>query len=340
MERAQNTMAETPSIADAADIERIERDAVEFARGAGALLLDHFRRPLEVEYKSANRRDPVTEADRRAEAFLRDAISAAYPDHGIVGEEDENTKHQTPEFAWVLDPLDGTTNFLNGLPIFASSIGVLRRGVPVVAALFIPGVEGAGGSVYHARLGGGAFQDDRALSVTENTQPERGRLTGLPSFYWRMYGFRDGLRQRLGEIRSLGSIAFEMAMTARGSFQMAMINAPRIWDVAGGALLVVEAGGSVLTRETRSGPWHPLDGFRTDAPTLDNLRDWRGPVVVGNSELAAHVGARVRQRSLVWWRFRRWARRRLRLESDAVGAPPSNATGPQGSSESSGAPPR
>ena len=329
-------MAEAPTTTDAAHLARVERDAVEFARGAGALLLDHFRRPLEVEYKSANRRDPVTEADRRAEAFLRASISAAYPDHGIVGEEDENTEHETPEFAWVLDPLDGTTNFLNGLPIFASSIGVLRRGVPVVSALFIPGVEGEGGSVYHARLDGGAFQEDRRLAVTENAQPERGRLTGLPSFYWRMYGFRGGLRQRLGEIRSLGSIAFELAMTARGSFQMAMFNAPRIWDVAGGALLVIEAGGSVLTRTRRSGPWRPLDGFRTDAPTLDNLRGWRSPVVAGNPELTAHVGARVRQRSLAWWRFRRWIRGRMGLERDAaVGAPPSNTSGAGGAGESS-----
>ena len=321
-------MTDTASTADAEYLERVERDAVEFARGAGSLLLDHFRRPLEVAYKSAGRRDPVTEADKRAEAFLRDAISAAYPDHGIVGEEAENTAHETPEFAWVLDPLDGTTNFLNGLPIFASSIGVLRRGTPVVAALFIPGVEAGGGSVYHARQNGGAFQDERRLAVAENTEPERGRLTGLPSFYWRTFGFRDGLRQRIGEIRSLGSIAFEMAMTARGSYQMCLFNAPRIWDVAGGTLLIAEAGGNVLTRGNRIGPWAPLGGFRTDAPALDNLREWRGAVVAGNPSLTAHVGERVWQRSFALWRLRRWLRQKAGLNREAVGAPSSNATGP------------
>jgi myo-inositol-1(or 4)-monophosphatase len=317
-------MSNTVAAADAAFLEQVERNAVEFARGAGAILLEHFRRPLEVEYKSANRRDPVTEADKRTETFLRDSISAAYPDHGIVGEEAENTAHETPEFAWVLDPLDGTTNFLNGLPVFASSIGVLRRGVPVAAALFIPGVEANGGSVYHARLNGGTYQDDRRLAVTDNTTPERGRLTGLPSFYWRMFGFKDGLRQRIGEIRSLGSIAFEMAMTARGSYQMCMFNGPKIWDVAGGSLLVREAGGDVLTRSRRSGPWSPLEGFRTDAPTLDNLREWRGAVVAGNSELVVHVGERVRQRSFTWIRFRGWLRQKVGRNRDAVGVPPSN----------------
>ncbi|MDP7619805.1 MAG: inositol monophosphatase [Dehalococcoidia bacterium] len=320
-------MIESKATMDEAFLERVERDATEFARGAGALLLEHFRRPLDVQYKSANRRDPVTEADKKAEAFLRDSISASYPDHGIVGEEDENTEHETPEFAWVLDPLDGTTNFLNGLPVFASSIGVLRRGVPVAAALFIPGIEPGGGSVYHARLNGGAFQDDRRLAVTDNPQPERGRLTGFPSFWLRMYAFNGGLRQRLGEVRSLGSIAFEMAMTSRGSFQMCMFTTPKIWDVAGGALLVNEAGGKVLTRTRRNGAWHPLEGFRPDAPTLDNLREWRGAVVAGNEALTAHVGQRVRQRSFAWFRFRRWLRQKAGLNQDATGAPLSNTAG-------------
>ena len=286
-------------------LETLERDAVRFARGAGAILLEGFRKPIEVEYKSADRRDPVTEVDRKAEAYLRNVISAAYPDHGIVGEEAENSDHGSPEFAWVLDPLDGTTNFLNGLPVFASSIGVLRRGVPVVAAVFIPGVEDSGGSVYHARLGGGAFQDGHPISVSGNSKPERGRLTGLPSYYWRMFGFKDGLRQRIGEIRSMGSIAYEMAMTCRGTFQLCVFNAPKIWDVAGGVLLVREAGGDARAKASRRAQWERFVAFRPDDPSLTNLREWRGAVVAGNPELVEHVGERVQQRNLWLIRMRR-----------------------------------
>ena len=141
---------------EAAQLEEIERRAVEFARKAGEILLGHFRQPLQIEYKSEGRRDPVTQADRESEDWLRSAISEAFPDHGIVGEENPNSEHGSADFVWVLDPLDGTTNFLNGLPVFASSIGVLYRGRPAVAAIFVPGPDG--GSVVHARRGGGAFQ--------------------------------------------------------------------------------------------------------------------------------------------------------------------------------------
>lgn len=292
-------------------LRELEEEAVRLARGAGAILLEHFRQPLKIEYKSANQRDPVTEADRRAEAYLREAISRQFPDHGIVGEEAANSAHATPDFAWVLDPLDGTTNFLNGLPVFASSIGIVYHGQPVVAAVFLPGIDGSGGSVYHARVGGGARQDGQPIAVASNTRPERGQLSGMPAYYWRLWGFKDGLRQRLGELRSTGSIVYEMAMTARGTFQFCMFNAPRVWDVAGGILLVNEAGGRVLARPSRSRRWEPFSAFVGAPVTLDRLRDWRAGVLAGNAELTTHVSDRIRQRSFRWRRLQRWASQKL-----------------------------
>ncbi len=281
----------------------IERQAIGFAHEAGAILLSHFQKPLEIEYKSQNRRDPVTQADRESEDWLRAAIARAYPDHGIVGEENPNSEHTSPDFVWVLDPLDGTTNFLNGLPVFASSIGVLYRGRPVVAAVFAPGPEG--GAVYSARRGGGAFQDGRPLAVAENPEPERGRLTGLPSYYWRMWGFKDGLRMRLGEIRSLGSIAYEMVLASRGTMQLCVFGQPRIWDVAAGVLLVTEAGGGVQIRSPGSQAWSPFTSFG-DNPTLDQLHDWRGSIMAGNSKVTDHTGDRMWPRARRWFRFKRW----------------------------------
>jgi myo-inositol-1(or 4)-monophosphatase len=317
---AMRPTTDSPQVVEGSYLERLEREAVRFARGAGAILMEHFRRPLAVEYKSANRRDPVTEADRKAEAYLREAISQVFPDHGIVGEENPNSAHAMPAFVWVLDPLDGTTNFLNGLPIFASSIAVLHQGRPVAAALFVPDPDG--GSVYHARVGGGAHQDGRRLSVADNATPERGRLTGLPAYYWRLYGFRDGLRQRIGEIRSLGSIAYEMAMTAGGTIQACIFNSPKIWDVAGGMLLVTEAGGTVLTRPPKSKQWKLFTAFGADSPTLDQLHDWRGPVLAGNAELTQHIAERIWNRSLRWFRFRRWlTRQRDRMRQGQATTP-------------------
>lgn len=294
----------------AAQLEEIERRAVAFARGAGDILLDHFRKPLEIEYKTEGRRDPVTQADRASEDWLRSAIATAFPDHGIVGEENANSEHGSAEFVWVLDPLDGTTNFLNGFPVFASSIGVLHRGRPAVAAIFVPGPDG--GAVIHARRGAGAFQDGRPISVTPNAEPERGRLTGMPSWYWRMWGFRDGLQRRLGEVRSLGSVAYEMTLVARGSMQLVLFAQPKIWDVAAGILLVEEAGGRVLEKQAWRGPWSEFASFGDEGVSLDELHDWRGAILAGGAEVAAHAGERVHLRSRYILRLRRWWAERRR----------------------------
>ena len=288
----------------AAQLEEIERRAVEFARGAGDILLDHFRKPLEIEYKTEGRRDPVTQADRASEDWLRSAIAKAFPDHGIVGEENANSEHGSAEFVWVLDPLDATTNFLNGFPVFASSLGVLHRGRPAVAAVFGPGPDG--GSVIHARRGAGAFQDGRPIAVTPNAEPERGRLTGMPSWFWRMWGFRDGLRMRLGEIRSLGSVAYEMTLVARGSMQLCLFATPKIWDVAAGVLLVEEAGGRVLENTSRRAPWSPFTAFGDESVSLDELHGWRAAILAGNQDVANHAGDRIHLRARYIFRLRRW----------------------------------
>lgn len=102
---------------DPALFAEIEESAATWAREAGHLLLARFRTALAVEYKSKGRQDPVTEADREAERFLHTAIHARFPDHGVLGEEGAEAAQGAP-FVWVLDPLDGTTNYINGLPLW------------------------------------------------------------------------------------------------------------------------------------------------------------------------------------------------------------------------------
>ncbi|MGH2603431.1 MAG: inositol monophosphatase family protein, partial [Dehalococcoidia bacterium] len=122
---------------DAALFAEIEEAASGWAHEAGQLLLARFRTALTVEYKSKGRQDPVTEADRESERFLHQAIHARFPEHGVLGEEGAEAAQGAP-FVWVLDPLDGTTNYINGLPLWCVSVGVLWRGRPVAAAIFTP----------------------------------------------------------------------------------------------------------------------------------------------------------------------------------------------------------
>lgn len=298
---------------DEEEIREIEHEAVELARGAGKILAGHFGRSIDVEFKDDKERDPVTAADKSTQAYLAREIAARFPDHGVLGEEATKEEQESEELArdtlWVLDPLDGTTNFLNGLPVFASSIGVIHRGVPVAAALYVPWPADGGGVVLHCRKGGGtkisslspgSEAEGVAVRVLETEQPIPNRLIGLPGYFGVAQRFTGEVAKRAGEPRTTGSIAYELAMTARGVMQYAIFGAPRMWDVAGGALAVQEAGGTVMTRFKGERQWHSLESvvptWNEKAPTMKELRAWTAPLVAGNNHLAPLIANNVRRR--------------------------------------------
>jgi myo-inositol-1(or 4)-monophosphatase len=289
---------------DEAQAEEIEAHAIEIARGAGRILVEHFGRQIDVEFKDEQERDPVTAADKAAQEYLSTEIIKRFPEHGILGEEGTKEEKESDEPAkdilWVLDPLDGTTNFMNGLPLFASSIGVLYRGWPMAAALYIPWPTNDGGFVLHCRKGGGCFADDERVSVYESDEPVPSRLIGVPGYFGVLQGFTGELAGKAGEVRTTGSIAYELAMTAKGVLQYAMFGAPRLWDMAGGALAVVEAGGTVMTRFRGEKRWHPMEclvpSWGGKSPTMKELRGWVAPLVAGNPKVAPLIADNVKRR--------------------------------------------
>ena len=139
-------------IIDATILEEIEVFSVQIAREAGHILLDHFNKPLEVSYKGKNDTDPVTEADRSSDVYLKQAIKGKYPEHNIVSEEGGISSQSSSPFTWVLDPLDGTANFINGLPFFAVSVGVLWKNQPVIGSIYFPASHETTEGVYHTFL--------------------------------------------------------------------------------------------------------------------------------------------------------------------------------------------
>ncbi len=303
----------------------IEARATEMAREAGAILAGHFGRgKLEVEFKDKNERDPVTNADKETQEFLWSAIKKHFPDHGVLGEEGEDEEAEdtpAPEFVWVLDPLDGTKNFLGGLPIYASSIGVMHRGAPIAGALFLPWPLDGGGVVLHARKGGGAFVDGEPISVADSEEPKGNALVTLPGSFGGMYRFEKPMHDKVGEVRVSGSIAYELAMTARGVLQYAVTTGPHLWDVAGGVPIVMEAGGLVMSgrRADRLGGllpqtlWEPMTSlvpsWESGKTTMKELRKWRASLVLGSPGIVRYVTANMRPRVLLRHRLRRWRRR-------------------------------
>ncbi len=267
-----------------------EAVCVEAVREAGAVLKTYFRAPLDVEFKEKGQQSPVTEADRRSEAMLRDALSKAFPDHGIIGEEQDDVVNAGADYVWFLDPLDGTTNFTAGLPAFAVSMGLCYRGTPVLGVVGVPW-EGGEGTIFRAYQGGGAHCNDVAMQIAPSEVPAGTRLMSMP--FWALGQYRVGRSSSIrgGNIRANGSIAYELVYAAHGSYQFSVISGARLWDMIAGAVLVQEAGGAMLCCNGKTRRWSDWESFLKRAlakpfgDDIEALRKLHVYMLVGNPDV-------------------------------------------------------
>lgn len=218
--------------------------AVKAARRAGNLIhrssdkIDH----LTVTKKS--HADFVSEVDRLAEQTIIQTLLEAYPDHAILAE--ESGVQGDSEYRWIIDPLDGTTNFLHGLPQFAVSIALEHKGILTQAVIYDPSRN----DLYTATRGRGAFLNDKRLRVTRRTQLVDSLIgTGFP--YTRFehldayMAILKELMQKTAGLRRPGSASLDLAWMAAGHYDGFFETGLKPWDIAAGCLLVTEAGGMV-----------------------------------------------------------------------------------------------
>lgn len=212
------------------------------AREAGGLLVQHFARRVSIEYKGEA--DLVTVADREAEALIRSRIKARWPSHDILGEEGGLQDSGSP-YRWYVDPLDGTTNFAHGFPVFCVSLAVEFKGQRIAGVIYDPTRD----ELFAAEQGSGAYLNGRRIHVSQT-----GRLveslvaTGFPShkrhanpnifFYHQITLHSHGVRRA-------GSAALDLCCVACGRFDGFWEFNLNPWDTAAGVLLVEEAGGKV-----------------------------------------------------------------------------------------------
>ncbi len=227
--------------------------AIEIAREAGALLAELSTQPLEINYK--HRSDLVTVADRRSEALIVGRLRERFPDHAIVGEEGSKYQSST-DYCWYVDPLDGTTNYAHGFPVFCVTLGLAYRGEVIAGVVYHP----TRNDLYSAERGAGAYLNGNRLQVSRIDKLSESLVgTGFPpfaanhdlniQFFFRFTELSHGVRR-------VGSAALDLCFVAAGHFDGFWELKLNPWDKAAGTLLVSEAGGRVT--DVRGGAFNLL----------------------------------------------------------------------------------
>ena len=213
--------------------------ASEAARAAAAIQMERYERLQSIDYKSE--KDVVTEADHLSEERILDIVGRAFPDDAFLAEESGESGAEADRL-WVIDPLDGTVNYANGIPFFAVSIGLAVEGEPVLGVVLDP----SRGELFSATRGGGAFLDGRPIN-----NPGKERMTdavvslGLPSAgFGRQY--RE-LRRHVRITRAMGSATLSLTYVANGRFDAyAQWSKLSLWDICAAGVIAIE-GGAVVT---------------------------------------------------------------------------------------------
>lgn len=227
--------------------------AVKAARRAGQIITRASQDVDLLKVSSKRQNDFVTEVDRAAEDAIVGILREAYPDHAILAEESGDSGPES-EYRWIIDPLDGTTNFIHGMPQYAVSIALEHRGQMQSAVVFDP----VRNEMFTASRGRGAFLNDRRIRVSRRAKLSEALLgTGFPYREWdhvdAYLGMFKSLMEKTSGLRRPGAAALDLAYVACGRFDGFFEIGLSPWDIAGGSLLVSEAGGLVGNLQGETG---------------------------------------------------------------------------------------
>ncbi|QQE75467.1 inositol monophosphatase [Brevibacillus composti] len=253
----------------ATTLEALKELALDCARSAGELSLKRMKQPYTVEYKTSAS-DLVTAVDQEVEKHVIEAILKKYPEHGILGE--ERTFAGDPrqfETLWVIDPIDGTTNFVHQQINFAVSIAVYHKGEGLIGVVYDPSRD----EMFHAVKGQGAYLNGERLELTKTVTLEEALL--CTSVFWNKQAEQMGidlivkrLASKVRGMRLLGSAALEMSYVAAGRLDGYVSLSLNAWDFGAGRILVEEAGGRVTSMEGKPLPFDQKSSVMACNPTF------------------------------------------------------------------------
>ena len=226
---------------------------------------------LQVSMKGPG--DFVTAADQKCEKLLRAELAKARPGYGFLGEEEGETKGNDPDNRFIIDPIDGTSNFMHGLAFFAVTIALERKGEIIAGVTYNPITD----ELFHSEKGQGAFVNNKRMRVAARTQLHEALVsTNIPHMGQKNHVAHRNemavLQARTTGLRALGSTALEMAYVAAGRLDAAWCHDLNAWDMAAGLLFVREAGGFVSKLDGEGDPLHSKGYLATNADLLPLMR--------------------------------------------------------------------
>lgn len=219
------------------------KSAIDAAKEAGSIIMNYYKSKYEIRDKSYH--NPVTTADHAADAYLKNILTKAYPDYGWLSEETVDTKERLNHSrAWVVDPLDGTKEFIEGVPHFVVSVALVENGEPIIGVLYNP----ASDELFSAAKGDGAFLDGERLGCS--TKTDFKKMVILNSRSETRNGLWESYATDFKEQRAIGSVAYKLGLTSAAKADIfASLRPKNEWDICAGHCILREAGGEMVTLE-------------------------------------------------------------------------------------------
>jgi myo-inositol-1(or 4)-monophosphatase len=227
------------------DLTQEKNIAIQAAKEAGQILMKKFTTHNRANVRLKSKHEVVTPADLASEKIILRTIKKHFPQHGILSEEAGEKGSQESDYQWIIDPLDGTTNFSMGNPLFSISIALTQNNQLILGVIYVPFLD----ELYLAELDKPATLNDKEINVSEINKITEALLTFChgndePSIK-RAINIHHHFKTAAKDMRQIGSAAVELAWVARGKTEAIIIPGALPWDVAAGALLVRQAGGMI-----------------------------------------------------------------------------------------------
>jgi len=225
------------------NLEKLLEVAKIAALAGGQILKENFGKVKKENIEEKGEKDFVSYVDKTSEERIKEVILKFFPEHEVVGEE-MGAEGQRSEYRWYIDPLDGTKNYINGFPIFAVSVGLVKGEEPIVGAVYLPYFD----KLYWGAKGQGAYVNGKRIKVKENDSLKHaGVVYGFPSRSRRdisvyLSVFKDVFYE-VGSVRRPGAAAVDLCMVAEGIFDGMMEFEMKPWDIMAGLVILKEAGG-------------------------------------------------------------------------------------------------